>query len=99
MPRIAAMASGLRLSHSGTVLAIVCLWAATATAQPKAAGGEGDQRRGPPPEAMAACKSLASGKECTFTLNSNTLKGSCWAPEGKPLACRTAGAPANGGGK
>jgi hypothetical protein len=99
MSLVAAMDPGLRASSSATVLAIGCLWACTATAQPKEEeGGEGP-RRGPPPEALAACKSLAAGNECTVALGSNTLKGTCWAPEGKPLACRPAGAPVPDGVK
>ena len=49
---------------------------------------EGGERRGPPPEALAACKSLASGAACSFTSPRGAVSGSCFAPEGKPLACR-----------
>jgi hypothetical protein len=99
MSKIAAIGRGRRASSAATVLAIVCLWAGTATAQPKEQGGADGPRRGPPPEALAACKSLAAGAACSVTLGSNTLKGSCWAPEGKPLACRPAGSPAPDGAK
>jgi hypothetical protein len=99
MPKLAAERQALQIACSATVIATVCLWAATAIAQPKEEGGMEGPRRGPPPEALAACRSLAAGQECTVTLGSNTLKGSCWAPEGKPLACRPAGAPARDGGK
>ena len=60
-----------------------------ALAQPAEGGGH----RGPPPEALAACKSLASGAECGFTGKHGAMKGSCWAPEGKPLACKPKDAP------
>jgi hypothetical protein len=99
MPKLAAERQALPFASAATVLAIACLWAGIAAAQPKEEGGPEGARRGPPPEALAACKSLAAGKECTVTLGSNTLKGSCWAPEGKPLACRPAGAPGPDGGK
>jgi hypothetical protein len=99
MPKLAAERQALQFASAATVLAIACLWAGPAFAQPKEEGGVDGPRRGPPPEALAACKSLAAGKECTVTLGSNTLKGSCWAPEGKPLACRPAGAPGPDGGK
>jgi hypothetical protein len=60
-----------------------------AFAQPTEGGGH----RVPPAEALAACKSLASGAECGFTSERGTMKGNCWAPEGKPLACKPKGAP------
>ena len=60
-----------------------------ALAQPAEGGGH----RGPPPEALAACKSLASGAECGFTGERGAMKGICWAPEGKPLACKPKDAP------
>jgi hypothetical protein len=69
-------------------------------------GGRG-RRRGPPPEAIAACNGKASGAACTFTgRRGETLTGTCFAPSrraasgtgaaagGPPLACR----PARGAG-
>jgi hypothetical protein len=99
MPKLAAERQALQFASAATVLAIACLWAGTAAAQTKQEGGVEGQRRGPPPEALAACKSLAAGQECTVTVASSTLKGTCWAPEGKALACRPAGGPAPDGGK
>ena len=58
-----------------------------------AAGGGGGHHP-PPPEALAACKSLSSGQACSFTSPHGAEQGSCWAPEGKPLACRPKNAPA-----
>lgn len=56
--------------------------------------------RGAPPapstEALAACKSLASGDACSFTSQQGTEQGTCWAPEGKPLACKPKNAPMGG---
>jgi len=54
-------------------------------------------RGGPPPEALAACKSLASGASCSFTSPRGSMTGTCWAPEGKPLACKPPGPPPGGG--
>lgn len=71
----------------------MCLWAASAVAQTPEKGGSEDPRRGPPPEAIDACKSLASGAACSVNLGSKTIKGACWAPEGKPLACKPDGGP------
>lgn len=50
----------------------------------------------PPPEAMAACQSLSGGHACSFTSPRGAMKGACWAPEGKPLACRPKDAPSGG---
>ena len=48
----------------------------------------------PPPEALAACKSLTSGKDCSVkTPDGTTIKGTCWAPQGKALACKPKDAP------
>ena len=47
----------------------------------------------PPAEALAACKTLSSGQECSFTAPQGSVKGTCWAPEGKPLACKPKDAP------
>jgi len=47
----------------------------------------------PPAEALASCKTLSSGQTCSFTAPQGTVKGTCWAPEGKPLACKPDNAP------
>ena len=56
--------------------------------QPQGTGQGQGERRGPPPEALAACKALAAGAACQFTSPRGAESGSCFAPEGKPLACR-----------
>ncbi len=48
---------------------------------------------GPPPEAIEACKTQKSEAQCSFVSPRATVKGTCWAPEGKPLACRPKDAP------
>lgn len=62
------------------------LVALSAGAQPQ--GGPPPGHHGPPPEALAACKTAKAGADCSFTHEGRTVKGSCWAPEGRPLACR-----------
>jgi hypothetical protein len=66
-----------------------------AIAQP--AGGPGNpppgEHRGPPPEALAACKTAKAGADCGFSHDGHAVKGTCWAPEGRPLACRPKDAP------
>lgn len=47
----------------------------------------------PPAEALASCKTLSSGQDCSFTTPQGSVKGTCWAPEGKPLACKPKDAP------
>jgi hypothetical protein len=47
----------------------------------------------PPAEALDACKSASSGKDCSFSSPQGTVKGTCWAPEGKSLACKPKDAP------
>jgi hypothetical protein len=62
--------------------------------------GGGEHRRGPPPEAVDACKGKAAGAVCNFTdREGEKLTGTCFAPpprqddagkgtSEKPLACR-----------
>lgn len=49
-------------------------------------GRDGPPR--PPKEALESCKSLSAGQACSFTTSKGSVNGACWAPEGKPLACR-----------
>jgi hypothetical protein len=68
-------------------------------AQPTGAppeNGQRQQHRGPPQEALDACKSLKVGQDCNFTSPHGAVKGSCFAPEGRPLACRPKDAPKDG---
>lgn len=44
-------------------------------------GGGQQQRKGPPPQAIEACKGKSSGAVCSFTgRNNQTVNGSCFAP-------------------
>jgi hypothetical protein len=72
------------------VLAALALTSGILSAQ-QAQGQEGPRK--PPPEAIENCKSLSAGQECSFSSPHGTVKGSCWAPEGKPLACKPKDAP------
>jgi hypothetical protein len=56
------------------------------------ADGTGGPRK-PPVEALDACKSASSGQDCSFSSPNGTVKGTCWAPDGKPLACKPKDAP------
>jgi hypothetical protein len=72
-------------------IVMAALWAAVeATAQPWA----GDAAPSfPPREALAACKDLKAGQDCSFTVKNEAVKGSCWAPGDMPLACKPKSAP------
>lgn len=77
------------LALVGAAWAVSMLLANAASAQP--AGGA---PKGPPPEALAACKSLASGAACGFTSPRGAVTGTCFAPQqGLALACRPKDAP------
>ena len=61
-------------------------------------GMDGDhhngERRGPPRVAVEACANAVPGDACTFEgRRGESLQGTCWAPQDKPLACRPEGAP------
>ena len=53
----------------------------------------GAPRRGPPPEALAACQGRAAQDACVFDSPRGKAQGRCLAPEGRPLACVPADAP------
>jgi hypothetical protein len=57
------------------------------------AGGQGEHR-GPPPEALSACQTRKAAETCSFESPHGNVSGTCWAPEGKPLACRPSRAAA-----
>jgi hypothetical protein len=71
-----------KLSH---LVCITTLFMVSGLASAQKQGGE---HRQPPAEALAACKALTSGAACSFTGPRRSVTGSCFAPEGKPLACR-----------
>jgi hypothetical protein len=57
----------------------------------------GEQRRGPPPEALKACEAMKAGDACSFTGPPGKMEGSCFTPGStKPLACRPKDAPKDG---
>jgi hypothetical protein len=61
--------------------------------------GGPSHRKGPPPQALAACQSQAAAAACSFTTpRGDSLAGTCWAPQGKPLACKPQHPPAPPGG-
>lgn len=54
----------------------------------------GERPHGPPPEALDACKDKKANDSCQFSSpRGDGVTGTCWAPQGKPLACKPANAP------
>ena len=85
----------LQWRHAVRVGAIaLALAAGAAMAQPKSGGAPPAGQGGPPAEALAACKALKTGDACSFTADRGAASGTCEAPQGRPLACRPANAPA-----
>ena len=74
--------------QAGSVAIATALLSACACAQPN------DRPPPPPAEAFAACKAVPAGAACSFSAPQGVVIGSCWAPEGKPLACKPKSAPA-----
>ena len=76
--------------------ASICVAASLAAgyvgAQSPAAPGKpapSGERRGPPPESIAECKSLKVEQACSFTSPKGAEKGACAQPDAsQPLACR-----------
>ena len=76
----------MRLTRAAILTALMIMgFAQVAMSQPP--NDVGPHPR-PPPEAIDACKSLSSGTQCSFSNDRGTVTGTCWAPEGKPLACK-----------
>lgn len=79
-----------------TARAACCVALILSTGGLRAQPTDGPPRK-PPQEALDACKSLKAGQDCNFTSPRSTVKGSCFAPEGKPLACRPTKPPGGAG--
>jgi hypothetical protein len=81
------------------LLGATLLFASAARAERTQGGGSGGHPPGPPPqEAVQACAQKASGAACSFSIHGHDLSGACWAPEGKPLACKPDRPPPQGDG-
>lgn len=56
-------------------------------------------RRGPPPEALAACEGLAEGDACSFTVRDDEqLQGTCMVARDDQTMCRPEGMEGQGPG-
>jgi hypothetical protein len=72
------------------VAVAVSIDVATAQSPPPTQGGDASgEHRGPPPEALAACKAAKLNQTCSFVAPVGTVNGMCWQPDADhPLACR-----------
>lgn len=68
--------------------------------QPSDNQSQQGKRRGPPPEALAACKGKSSGAECSFqSPRGDNVSGTCFAPKSDlPLGCKPSHPPGGGHG-
>jgi hypothetical protein len=82
------------LMLAGQAWAVAVVLAGAALAQPAGNGGAPT----PPAESLAACKSLSAGQACSFTGARGAVSGTCFAPQGRELACRPSNAPPPPGG-
>jgi YHYH protein len=83
-------------------IAIGAFGAVNLAAQQGGGRGPGGGQGGPPPEMLKACAGKLAGDSCSATgPQGRTVNGSCFAPQGRPLACRPAGGPGTvqGGGQ
>jgi hypothetical protein len=85
------------LHRIATLSLLLSVSAGTAVAADAPSEANQKPHRGPPPEAFAACSSLSSGATCSFTSPRGSVTGTCFAPEGKPLACRPKDGPPHDG--
>lgn len=84
-----------KLLFAGVLVAAAFPFIAVADdAPPPPPPGHGPHR-GPPPEALAACKDASEGATCSFTHRDHSITGTCsHGPDGKgPLACKPDGPP------
>ena len=70
---------------AGTLLGVMGAVALAAQDRP----GQG----GPPPEMLQACVGKSAGMACSVTGSQDQITGVCFAPQGRPLACRPDGMP------
>jgi hypothetical protein len=79
------------------VVAALFVMSLTALAQGKEGDGQGGHRGPPPPEALHACVGKSAEATCSFTIDGQTVQGTCFTPgSDRPLACRPLGPPPPG---
>jgi YHYH protein len=82
-----------------TAIGVGALSAVALTAQDgggRNGGRQGGRQGGPPPEMLKACVNKSYGDVCTATgPKGRSISGTCFAPQGRPLACRPQNAGPN----
>lgn len=88
-------------SHTLSAILALLLAGLATTACAKPDRGDGEGRRGPPPEAIKACKGKSAKDACSFTgRHDDTVKGTCFVPpDVDELACAPEGGPPQRGGR
>ncbi|MBK1724782.1 hypothetical protein [Thiocystis violacea] len=97
----------MRKNRTNAMIALFVLLlaglATTACARPGPGDGPGDRggRRGPPPEAIAACDGKSAQDSCSFTgRHDDTITGTCSTlADSDQLACEPEGGPPQRGGR
>lgn len=86
--------------HNLALIALLTVVGATVACAEPDDSGYGNQRRGPPPQALEACEALVEGDPCSFTgRNEEQLSGNCFSPREDILACRPEGHEGRGHGQ
>jgi hypothetical protein len=79
----------LHLAMTVAVAAIIAAGTPVKAQSPPGPEAGGGEHHGPPPEAIAACKTSKLSQPCSFTSPRGAESGSCWQPDtSHPLACR-----------
>ncbi len=77
------------MTRSMLVLAASLLLMSPAMAQESDSEEREGKKRRPPAAALEACSAMVAGDPCAFEgRGGETMEGTCFAPEDKPLACR-----------
>jgi hypothetical protein len=77
------------LAVSITLFGSVIALAQTSNGQTSAKGAGDNKGKGPPPQMIVACANMTAGATCTATgPEGRAISGTCFAPQGRPLACR-----------
>ncbi|MTW21552.1 hypothetical protein [Allochromatium palmeri] len=91
----------MRKNRTNAMMALLVLLLAGLATTASARPGPGDGRRGPPPEAIAACNSKSTNDSCSFTgRHDDTITGTCITPpDSDQFACVPEGGPPQHGGR
>jgi hypothetical protein len=84
---------GLVFAAATALFGSVIVHAQSRSGQAAKGGTTEGKGKGPPREMLAACSDKSAGQTCSATgPQGNVMSGTCFAPQGRPLACRPTGA-------